>query len=583
MFFTMFGTFLATALFFPVSLAFAQTEVPKPTRSEVFAKNGMAATAQPLATQVALDVLKRGGSAVDAAIAANAALGLMEPTGCGIGGDLFAIVWDPKTNRLHGYNGSGRSPKGLTREQLLQELKKRELEQIPPLGPLPVTVPGCVDGWCALHERFGVLPLQQVLAPAISYARDGFPLTPVIADAWGRSVPRLKSYEGFVQQFTVQDASGEPRAPRVGEVWKNENLARTYERIVAEGRAGFYKGEVPQIIERYIKAQGGFLAAADFEAHSGEWVEPISTNYRGYDIWEIPPNTQGISALQILNMMEAFDVRGMGFGSAEYIHTFVEAKKIAFEDRACSIGDQSLTAAPVSRMLSKEWAAKQRAKIDPSRAAKNVTIEQRTGADTTYLTVADSSGMMVSLIQSNYRGMGSGMVPGDWSKGKGGGLGFMLQDRGEQFALVVRHPNVYEPGKRPFHTIIPAFITKDGKPWMSFGVMGGAMQPQGHAQIVMNLIDFGMTLQQAGDAPRIHHDGSTEPQGAVTPMVDGGVLNLEPGFSAAVIERLVKMGHRIQAAETQVFGGFQAIRWDAEKGVFIGATERRKDGCASGW
>lgn len=310
------AVFIAGALL-PVGLAFAQMEIPKPTRSEVYALHGMAATAQPLATQVAVDILKRGGSAVDAAIAANAALGLMEPTGCGIGGDLFAIVWDPKTMRLHGYNGSGRSPKGLTREQLVEVLKQRKLEQIPPLGPLPVTVPGCVDGWCALHERFGTLQLSEVLAPAISYAREGFPLTPVIADAWGRSVPRLKGFDGFVEQFTVQVGNGEPRAPRTGEVWKNENLARTYERIASEGRDGFYKGEVPEIVERYLKAQGGFLVAADFAAHTGEWVEPVSTNYRGYDVWEIPPNTQGISALQVLNIMEGHDVRTMGFGSAE--------------------------------------------------------------------------------------------------------------------------------------------------------------------------------------------------------------------------------------------------------------------------
>ncbi|HVZ94563.1 MAG TPA: gamma-glutamyltransferase [Phycisphaerales bacterium] len=556
----------------------AAVELPLATRPDAMASHAMAATSHPLATQAAIDIMKAGGSAVDGAIAAEACLGLMEPTGCGMGGDLFAIVWDPKTQKLHGYNGSGRSPRGLTLEKLRAELKERDLKQIPPRGPLPVTVPGCVDGWFALHEKFGAMEMKQVLAPAIQYAKGGFKMEPVIADGWERSVKVLKEYPGFVDQFTING-----RAPRAGEVWRNPNLARTLQRIADHGRDGFYKGEIPATIESYIKSQGGFLAASDFEAHHGEWVEPVSTNYRGYDVWELPPNGQGIAALQMLNILERFDVKSMGYGTADYVHLFVEAKKLAFEDRARYYADPDFVKTPVKTLLSKAYAAERAKLIDMQHAAMSVEPgAMPSGADTIYLTVADSSGMMVSLIQSNYRGMGSGMCP----MGSGGakeGLGFILQDRGEQFALVDGHPNVYAPGKRPFHTIIPAFITKDGMPWMSFGVMGGGMQPQGHVQIVVNLIDFGMGLQQAGDVPRIHHDGSTEPQGDVKRMSDGGVLNLEPGFPEATVEELKRRGHTLKPAETPVFGGYQAIRRDAKTGEYTGASESRKDGKAAGY
>lgn len=537
------------------------------TRSEVFAPTAMAATSHPLATQIALDILKAGGSAVDAAIAANAALGLMEPTGCGIGGDLFAIVWDPKTSRLHGYNGSGRSPRSLT----LDWFRENGHDSIPSYGPLPVTVPGAVDGWFALHERFGALPMREILAPTIRYARDGHPVHETIAHYWQRSVPRLSPYPGFLEQFTIDG-----RAPEKGERWRNPNLANTLEIIARKGRDGFYKGEVARIIGDYFAEHGGFLTADDLAAHRGEWVEPVSTNYRGVDVWELPPNGQGIAALQILNLLEPHDLRSAGFGSAEHIHLFTEAKKLAFEDRARWYADPAFQPAPVERLISKDYARQRGALIDPSRAARSVeaghpALQQ---GDTIYLTTADASGMMVSLIQSNYRGMGSGMAPP--------GLGFILQDRGEQFVLREDHPNGYAPGKRPFHTIIPAFLTRDGKPWISFGVMGGAMQPQGHAQIVINLIDFGMNLQEAGDAPRIHHDGSTEPAGQALAMNDGGVLELESGFRPEVIRELMRKGHLVKSADGP-FGGYQAIARDHVNGMWIGASESRKDGHAAGY
>jgi len=548
--------------------ATVESDLPRATRSEVYATHGMAATSHPLATQIALDILKKGGTAVDAAIAANAALGLMEPTGCGIGGDLFAIVWSPRSGNLQGYNGSGRSPAALT----IELVKERGLKAIPARGPLPVTVPGCVDGWFALHGRFGNLTMREVLAPAIAYARGGFPLSPVIASSWQISARAQGEMPGFKEQFTIDG-----RAPEAGEIWRNTNLAKTLERIAEHGRDGFYSGEVPATVEKYIAEQGGVLAASDFAAHQGEWVQPVSANYRGYDVWELPPNGQGIAALQILKIMEGFDVRSMGFGSADYVHAFTEAKKLAFEDRARCYADPAFYQSPVERLISDGYAAQRRAKIDMSKAA--LAVEPGIipgGADTIYLTVADSKGMMVSLIQSNYRGMGSGMTPP--------GLGFMLQNRGEQFALDPTHPNALLPGKRPFHTIIPAFITKDDKPWMSFGVMGGAMQPQGHAQIVMNLVDFGMTLQQAGDAPRIHHDGSTEPVGIeLEAMSNGGVLSLEPGFPAETLLELEHRGHTIKPLPIVYFGGFQAIMRDPKTGVYVGASESRKDGHAAGY
>jgi gamma-glutamyltranspeptidase/glutathione hydrolase len=539
------------------------------TRSEVIATQGMAATSHPLVSQIALDVLKRGGTAVDAAIAANAAIGLMEPTGNGVGGDLFAIVWDAKTKKLHGLNGSGRSPQSLSLATLREELQKLNLPTIPRMGPLPVSVPGTVDGWFELHAKFGKLPMKELLAPAIAYARNGFPVTEVIAEGWARNARLLERYPGFAETFMPNR-----RAPAKGEIFRNPRLARTLEAIADGGRDAFYKGDIARRIETYMRANGGYLTAADMAAHKSEWVQPVSTNYRGYDVWELPPNTQGVAALQMLNILEAYDLKSMGFGSPEYLHLFIEAKKLAFEDRARFYADPQFAKIPLAALLSKEYAAKRRSLIKRDRAALEYPIDPRAldQSDTIYMSVADSAGNMVSLIQSNYRGMGSGMTPTD--------CGFVLQDRGEMFTLEDGHANLYAPGKRPFHTIIPAFITKDGKPWLSFGVMGGGMQPQGHVQIVVNLIDFGMNLQEAGDAPRARHDGSSEPTGEK--MTDGGVVALEVGVSPETVKALQALGHKVKVSNDGDFGGYQAIMRNAE-GVYFGASESRKDGAAQGY
>ena len=536
------------------------------TRSDVIAPHAMAATSHPLATQIALDTMKKGGNAIDAAIAANAALGLMEPTGNGMGGDLFAIVWDAKSQALYGLNGSGRSPRSLTLEWFLEQGHK----SIPSHGPLPVSVPGAVDGWFELHGRFGRLPMTDILQPAIDYARNGHPVHKTIQHYWNRSANLLAKYPGFTEQMTIDG-----RAPEVGELWKNPNLANTLEKIAKEGRDAFYKGDIARTIGEYMQANGGFLSYEDMAAHKSEWVEPQSTNYRGYDVWELPPNGQGIAALQILNILEQHDVASMGFGSANHVHLFLEAKKLAFEDRARFYADPAYMDVSVERLISKDYAIERNRLIDMTKAADKFphgdpAILQ--DGDTIYLTTADSEGNMVSLIQSNYRGMGSGMTPP--------GLGFVLQDRGELFTLEPGHPNSYAPGKKPFHTIIPAFITREGKPWISFGLMGGGMQPQGHAQIVMNLVDFGMGLQEAGDAPRIHHTGSSEPTGST--MNDGGTVNLETGFEYEVVRELMARGHRIEFSRGP-YGGYQAIMKHPGFGTYFGASESRKDGHAAGY
>ena len=538
---------------------------PFATRSEVVAQHGMAATSQPLATQVALDVLKQGGNAVDAAIAANAVIGLVEPTGAGIGGDLFAIVWDPRTQKLHALNASGRSPQALS----LDWFRSQGMTRIPSHGALSVSVPGAVDGWAALHERFGPLPLSTLLAPAIGYARDGFPVTPVISKYWAGGVEDFQDYPGFRETFTVDG-----RAPKAGEVFKNPGLARTLEAVATGGRDAFYEGPIARTIADTVQRQGGFLSTEDLAAHHSDWVEPISTNYRGYDVWELPPNGQGLAVLQMLELLEGYDLAAMGPGSADYLHTLVEAKKLVYEDRAHYYADPAFAKVPVAELLSEEYAARRRALIDPGQALREVDHGDpmlRHG-DTIYLTVADASGTMVSLIQSNFGGMGSGVIPE--------GLGFMLQNRGQSFSLDPQHANAFAAGKRPFHTIIPGFVTKQDQPWLAFGVMGGDMQPQGQVQVLVNAIDFGMDLQEAGDAPRVYHAGSSEPTGEH--MADGGTVFLESGIDPAVVADLKRRGHTV-GTERASYGGYQAIGWDAEQRVFHGASESRKDGMAAGF
>ena len=533
------------------------------TRSEVIAQNGMVATSHPLASQIGIDILKEGGNAIDAAIAANAALGLMEPTGNGIGGDLFAIIWIEKEKKLYGLNASGRSPENLT----LEYFKENNFKSIPAYGPLPVSVPGCVDGWFELHNKFGKIKMRDILSPTIKYAEDGFPVTELVSYYMKVAADNFQDYPNFKETYFIDDST-----PEKGQVFKNPDLANTLRTIVKNGKKGFYEGEIAHTIANFIQDQGGFLSYDDLKRHKSEWIEPVFTNYRGYDVWELPPNGQGIAALQILNLLEGYDIRSMGFGSADYIHHFVEAKKIAFADRAKYYADMDFNEIPVEYLISKEYADIRRKDINSENSASTVSPGNIENGDTIYLTTADSEGNMVSLIQSNYRGMGSGMVPE--------GLGFMLQDRGELFSLDENHFNVYAPKKRPFHTIIPAFITKDGNPFISFGLMGGAMQPQGHAQIVINIIDFDMNLQEAGDAPRIRHQSNQQPTGGE--MTDGGELALEKGFDYKQIRELMKKGHSV-IYDLGSFGGYQAIMIDYINKVYFGASESRKDGSAIGY
>ena len=531
------------------------------TRSEVIATNGMAATSHPLATQTALDVLKDGGNAIDAAIAANAVLGLVEPTGCGIGGDLFAIVWIEEDKKLYGLNSSGPAPQDMT----IEKLKAMGVDKIPPFGPLPVTVPGAVAGWTALHKRFGNKSFEELFNNAIYYADNGFPITEVVGYYLRLSSERYKDYPNFKD---VWMPNGE--ALKKGDVFVNKDLANTYKQIAKSYGESFYKGDIALTISKFITEQGGFLSADDLKSYEPEWINPVSSNYRGFDVWELPPNGQGIAALQILNILEQYDIASMGHNSAEYIHLFTEAKKLAYEDRAKYYADMSFADVPVKELISKEYALTRNKLINPKKAASTYDSGIFEDGDTIYMTVADKDGNMVSLIQSNYRGMGSGMVPPN--------LGFMLQDRGEMFSLDPNHRNSLEGGKRPFHTIIPAFITKDDKPFISFGLMGGGMQTQGHAQIVVNIVDFQMNLQEAGDAPRIRHFGSSEPTGET--MLNGGFLSLESGINEEIRNELLKLGHNLKD-EKGGYGGYQAIMKVNE--VYYGASESRKDGHASGY
>ena len=550
-------------LFFFLNSVFSYdriTGLPFASRSEVIAENGMAATSHPLATQTAIDVLKEGGNAIDAAIAANAVLGLVEPTGCGIGGDLFAIVWDAKTKKLYGLNSSGPAPKDMN----IDFIKNQGLDKIPAYGPLPVTVPGAVAGWVALHKKFGSADFNGIFNNAISYAENGFPVSELVAYYLEGSANRFKNYPNFSNVWMKNG-----RTPDKGEIFTNKELATTYKKIASSYGQDFYSGDIAKSIADFIQSQGGLLTIKDLANFEPEWIEPVSSNYRGYDIWELPPNGQGIAALQILNILENFNISSMELDSAEYIHLFTEAKKLAYEDRAKYYADPNFSDVPTSELISKNYASIRTKLINKNKAATRFDAGLEDG-DTIYLTVADKYGNMVSLIQSNYRGMGSGMVPKD--------LGFMLQDRGEMFSLNPNHKNSLVGGKRPFHTIIPAFITKDDMPFISFGLMGGAMQPQGHAQVVINLIDFNMNLQEAGDAPRIRHVGSSQPTGEI--MLDGGYISLESGFSDQTRQELLNKGHKLKY-DKGGFGGYQAIM--LKDGVYYGASESRKDGQASGY
>jgi gamma-glutamyltranspeptidase/glutathione hydrolase len=541
------------------------------TRSEVLARHGMVCTSVPLATQVGIDILKRGGSAVDAAIATNATLGLMEPVSNGIGGDLFAIVYSAKENKLYGINGSGRSPLGLSYEQMKAELDKINKKMIPPRGFLPISVPGTVDAWAELHKKFGKLKFADDLAPAIHYAEEGFPVTDLIAFYWHFGPELYKGLPGaFTETYTING-----HTPGKGDVFKNPALANTLRLIGEKGRDAFYKGEIADKIDKFMQENGGFLRKADFEKHTSTWVDPVSVNYRGYDIFELPPNGQGIATLQMLNILEGFDLAKMGRNSPETLHAMIEAKKIVWADRAKYYADPAFAKIPLTKLLSKEYAAERRKLIDPKRAAKSVAAGKIDNGDTIYMCAADDEGNMVSLIQSNYRGMGSGIVVP--------GLGFMFQDRGELFSMEPGHANVYAPGKRPFHTIIPGFVLKDGKPWEAFGVMGGGMQPQGHVQVLTNQIDFGLNVQEAGDASRWQHEGDNEPTGEKM-NEHGGYVNLESGIPMETQRELFLRGHEVRF-DVGGYGGYQAIKVEMHDGVrvYVGASESRKDGQAAGY
>jgi gamma-glutamyltranspeptidase/glutathione hydrolase len=535
-------------------------------RSVVMAPHGMVATSHPLAAQIGLDVLKNGGNAVDAAIATNAALGLMEPMSCGIGGDLFAIVWDSKTQKLYGLNASGRSPYKATRE----EFAARGLDEVPTTGPLSWSVPGCVDGWEELHRRFGSRSLAELLAPTIRYAEEGFPVTEVIAGYWSGSRGKLRAWPDSAATFLIDN-----KAPRAGDVFKNPTLARTLRDIAKGGRDTFYKGRIAREIVAFSEKHGGLFSLKDFADHSSTWVEPVKTTYRKHEVWELPPNGQGIAVLQMLNVLEGFDLKKMGPQSPDWWHLFVEAKKLAYADRARFYADPEFARVPVAELISRPYAAERRKLIDPEKAAKRYEPgDPKLGhGDTVYLCVVDKDRNCVSLIQSNFMGFGSGMVPG--------GLGFALQNRGTLFALDAGHANRLEPHKRPFHTIIPALVAREGKPWLVFGVMGGDMQPQGQVQVLVNLIDFGMNVQEAGEAPRAEHLGSPTPTGKAGSR-SGGTVALEEGIPQAVADELTRRGHHVVRVRTNG-GGYQGILIDPRTNVLHGGSEPRKDGGAVGY
>ncbi len=542
----------------PMSAEAEEGAQPVSGRSMVATEYGIVAASQPLAARAGVQVLERGGNAIDAAIAANATIGLMEPTGNGIGGDLFAIVYLAEEDALYGLNASGWSPAGLD----LEFLRSLGHEEMPFRGIHSVTVPGAVAGWQALSDRLGKLALDEVLAPAIFYAENGFPLSEVIAGGWARSEKLLSAHPNSAETFLVDG-----RAPAAGEVFRNPDLAQTLKRVAAEGRNGFYEGATAKAIVELSDAEGGSLTAADLSEYEAEWVEPITTTYRGWTVAEIGPNTQGIAALMMLDLMERFPIGEYGFHSPRALHVMIEAKKLAYADMLHYVGDPRFSPAPVAQMLSKDHAARRAGLIDPEQAACSVTpsefrtITAAKGGDTIYLSTIDRDGNIVSLIQSNYAGFGSGLVPK--------GTGFMLQNRGALFTMETGQPNTLAPRKRPLHTIIPAFMSK-GDVRIGFGIMGGWNQAQAHAQFVANVVDFGMTIQEALEAGRFTK-GSFE----------GCDLLMETHIPQAARDELAELGHQIEpiAPRTGRFGFGQAVMSDGQ-GVHFGASEPRHDGAA---
>jgi gamma-glutamyltranspeptidase/glutathione hydrolase len=539
----------------------------KTGRSVTVATNSIVATSHPLAAQIGLDVLKHGGNAVDAAIATSAAMGLLEPMSCGIGGDLFAIVWDAKTQTLYGLHANGRAPLAASREWF----HKHDYNEIPTFGPLSWSVPGCVDGWDQLRQKFGTMSFAELLAPSIEYAVKGTPVPEVIAGYWRAAEAKLSKYPESAKVYLVD----RERAPREGEVFKNPALAETYREIAKNGRDAFYKGKIADRLADFSKRNGGLLTKEDLEKQTSIWTKPVKTTYRGYDVWELPPPGQGIAVLQMLNILEGYDLKKLGFNSPEYWHLWVEAKKLAYADRAKFYADPEFAKVPVDGLISKFYADARRKLIDPAKAMTDVDPgDPKIGkADTIYLCVVDKDRNCVSLIQSNYNGFGSGLAPAD--------LGFAIQNRGTLFSLDKNHANTLEPGKRPFHTIIPAMITKDGRPIFTFGVMGGDMQPQGHVEVLVNLLDFGMNVQQAGEAPRLEHIGSATPTGRKADP-NGGTIHAEVGFPEEIVKELIRRGHQVEWVKRNG-GGYQGIWIDPKTGVLHGGTEARKDGAALGY
>jgi gamma-glutamyltranspeptidase/glutathione hydrolase len=530
--------------------------LPVPGRSIVASQHGVVASSQPLAAQAAAHILERGGNAVDAAIAANSTQGLLEPTSNGIGGDLFAIIYVAKEDKLYGLNASGWSPQGMT----LEFLKSKGIEgELPLRGVYTVTVPGAVSGWTAMHGKFGKLPLATDLAPAIWYAEHGFPLMEVTAGLWSRSLKLLQEMPESASTWLV----GSPqRTPLAGEVFKNPNLARSLKRIADQGRDGFYRGPIAQSIVDVIREKGGVMTLDDLAKFQPEWVQPIQTTYRGWTVSELPPNGQGIAALEMLNLMEQFPLADWGFHTTRSLHAMIEAKKLAYADLLQYIGDPSFSKQPVKQLLSKELAVERAKLIDPAKANCNEPPSKLAGmgSDTIYLTVVDGEGNIVSLIQSNYAGFGSGLTP------KGGG--FMLQNRGNLFSLKPGQPNTIEGHKRPLHTIIPAFMQKDDTR-IGFGIMGGWNQAQAHAQFVADVVDYGMTIQQALEAGRFTKS-----------TFDGCDVDIETSVPQDVRDQLTAMGHKldVKPLRTPTFGYGQAVMFDRKSGVKFGASDPRHDG-----